>query len=439
MPVTCIGLSHQSAPVAVRELFALAPGDQRAFLAAARGEAVAAGLGELAVLSTCNRTEVYAAGSDAASRLDGAPRVLARALAAWRHVPAAALETHLAMRVGADAIRHLCRVAAGLDSMVVGEAEVLGQVAAASALAVHEHSAGPVLEAAFRAALRAGRRARAETGIGRHPTSVSGMAVAAVRERWGNLAGAGVLIVGTGEAGRLSGTALRKQGVHRLGVVSRTAAHAEALARSLGAVPLPWHALEAAIRDADVIVTCTGAPHAVITRELVQSALGGRAGSRPLFIADIAVPRDVEPAVRELPGVTVLDLDDLQRAVAGNLAVRRDEVPRVEAIVNEEVARFERWHRGMELKPILRAMRSRGEEVRHRELEKALRRIGPVTPEVREQLDALTRSLVNKLLHAPTQRLREETDPGRGDAYARAAVELFNLEPGSDAADTSAA
>jgi glutamyl-tRNA reductase len=424
--------------MALRERLALSPVEQRALLASVAAPAAAAGLGELAILSTCNRTELYAAAGDVTRRFEGVPAALPRLLAERRGLPAAELEPHLSRWVSADAVRHLCRVAAGLESLVIGEAEVLGQVAAAHELASRENAVGPVLDAAFRTAVRAGRRARTETGIGRYPASVSSEAVRQLEAERGDLASVRALIVGTGQAGRLAGEALRKRGVARLSVVSRTAEHAQALAAGWQAAPLPWHALEAAIRDADVIVSCTGAPHAVLTRELMESALRGRQAGRRLLVADIAVPRDVEPAVRALPGVRVFDLDDLQRRVDGNLAVRCREVPAVEAIVEDEVARFEEWRRGAELRPILSAMRAHGEAIRRRELDKALRRLGPVPPEVREHLDALTRSLVSKLLHAPTQRLREETDPTRGDSYARAAVELFGLQP-PDRSDTGAA
>jgi glutamyl-tRNA reductase len=311
--------------------------------------------------------------------------------------------------------------------MVIGESEVLGQVTAAHETAQRAGVLGPVLGAAFRAAVRAGRRARTETGIARSPASVSTEAVRQLKAMRGELHTARVVIVGTGQAGERAGEALLKHGATDLRVVSRTVEHAEVLARTWQAMPLPWHALEVAIRDADVVVSCTGAPHAVITHELVASALAGRSPDRRLLIADIAVPRDVEDAVRDLPQVTVLDLDDLQRRVEGNLESRRREVPLVEAIVEEEVTRFEEWRHGEELRPLLSAMHGHAEAIRRREVEKALRRLGRVAPEVEAQVDALTRSLVSKLMHGPTQRLREETDPLRCDRYARAAAELFGL------------
>jgi glutamyl-tRNA reductase len=414
----------------VRERFAFTPLEQRAFLAAAVGRAARAGLGELAILSTCNRTELYAAADDVARQFAAVPPELPGLLAGWRNVSLTDVEAHLFGRVGLDAVRHVSRVAAGLDSMIVGESEVLGQVASAHELAAEERAAGPVLAAVFHTAIRAGRRARSETGIGRRPSSVSTAAVAALSERC-DLTNARAVIVGTGEAGRLAGDALRKRGVRRLAVVSRTAERAHELARAWDAAALPWHALEAALVEADVVIACTGAPHAVITRELVVSGLRRRPPGRPLLVADIAVPRDVEPAVRELPSVTVIDLDDVQRLVEDNLAVRAGEAAKVEAIVEQEVGRFMTWCRGAALRPVLAALRAHGEAIRQQELDRTLRRLGSVSPELRAQLDALTQGLVNRLLHSPSRRLRDETDPERRERYARAVLELFAVALGT--------
>jgi glutamyl-tRNA reductase len=279
--------------------------------------------------------------------------------------------------------------------------------------------------------VRAGRRARTETGICRNPASVSSEAVRLVRESGRDLARARVLIIGTGQMARLAGEALRGHGARDLLVVSRTAGHAERMAGALRALPLAWHELERAIRDADIIVSSTGAPHAVVTLELVASARAG--GTRPLLIMDIAVPRDVEPAVRSLPGVAVYDLDDLQARLNGNLEERRREIPRVEDIVEQEVARFESWRHGAELRPLLGEMRARSEAIRRREVERALRRLGPVPDELRAHFDAFSQSLVNKLLHEPTRRLREETDPDRCDTYSRVTRDLFGLRPRPEA------
>jgi len=209
-------------------------------------------------------------------------------------------------------------------------------------------------------------------------------------------------------------------------VVSRTSARAESLARLLGARPLPWHGLTEAIRQADVVFCSTSAPHAVVTRELVESA---RVGVRhDMLFIDIAVPRDVELAVRDVPGVCVFDLDDLQRRLERNLGDRQREIPAVEAIIDDEVHAFEEWRHGAELRPLLAAWHQRSEAIRQRELSRALRRLRGVSPEVHQQLEAFSRSLVTKLLHEPTRRLREETDPARCGTYVRVTRDLFGLE-----------
>jgi glutamyl-tRNA reductase len=313
--------------------------------------------------------------------------------------------------------------------MVLGESEILGQVADAHELARREGVAGRVLGAVFHTALRAGRRARTETGICRCPMSVSSESVRALRETGWEPEGSRVLIVGTGKMSRLAGEVLRAHGVRDLRVVGRTAARAESVANALDARPLAWHLFEAALREVDVVFCSTSAPHAVVTRERVAAARAGVPAEQPLRFIDIAVPRDVEPAVRDLPGVTVFDLDDLQRRLVRNLDGRRREVPAVEALVDEELRYFEEWRHGAELRPLLAAMHQHSEEIRQREVARALRRLKGVAPEVEAQLDAFSRSLVNKLLHEPTRRLRDETDPDRSDTYVRVARDLFGLAP----------
>jgi len=220
---------------------------------------------------------------------------------------------------------------------------------------------------------------------------------------------------------------LRGYGVTDIRVIGRTAAHAEFLARLLGARPLAWHALTDALREVDAVFCSTSAPHAVITRERVAAALVGAPADRRLLLVDVAVPRDVEPDARAVPGVTLFDLDDLQRRLSGNLEERRHEVPAVEAIIEDELRQFAEWRHGAELRPLLAAMHRQGEEIRQRELSRALRFLGACPPDVQRQLETFSRSLVTKLLHEPTRRLREETDPERCDTYARVLGDLFGL------------
>lgn len=427
MPVVCAGISHHTAPVSLRERLALSDADRDDLFTRLNLERLErrTGLGELAVLSTCNRVEVYGASPDPSREYHQVPFELLELAVPNRGVAAEELAPHVYTHRGVAAVRHLCRVAAGLDSMVLGESEILGQVQEAHERAREERATGPVLDAAFHTAVRAGRRVRAETGIAQRPASVSSEAIRIAEEMAGPLSERSILIVGSGKMGRHGGKVFRAKGARRLMVVSRTRERAESVALQWGAEPLGWHHLAEAIRAADIVFTSTDAPHPVITAELVQSGLGER--SRPLLVLDIAVPRDVEESVRDLPGVDVVDIDAIQRRLDGNLAARRQAVAHAEAILDDEIRRFEEWRRDAELRPLITAMRSRTEEIRREELRRVLRKLGPVPPDVEAHLDKFSRSLVNKLLHEPTRRLKEETDPGRYDAYAEITRELFGL------------
>jgi glutamyl-tRNA reductase len=430
MPIVCVGINYRTAPVALRERLAFVPSELHDVLASPRlhDAGAALGLSEFVLLSTCNRTELYAATADVTGPLPDDPAPLATALAESRGVTPAVLAPHLYRHTGGAALRHLCRVATGLDSMVLGESEILGQVSAALELGTHAGTVGRVLGAGFHAALRAGRRARTETGICRCPMSVSAEAVRVLVESGWEPAGSRVLIIGAGKMARLAGEVLRAHGATDLRVAGRTAARAQALARALEARPVVGGELGPALREADVVFSATSAPHAVVTRALVESARRGAPSARPLLCIDVAVPRDVEPAVRAVPGVRVFDLDDLQRRLQENRTSREREIPAVEAIIEEELQYFEEWRHGAELRPLLAAWHQRSEAIRQRELGRALRRLQGVSPEVHRQLEAFSRSLVSKLLHEPTRRLREETDPSRCDAYVRATRDLFGLD-----------
>ncbi len=324
MPITCVGLSHRTASLAVRERLAVGRDELRAVLSEQLAPGLRAqGVAELSLVSTCNRTEVYAAASagSAVATRDLLSDHLLRSRGLDATEPGIALYSH----AGDQALRHLCRVAAGLDSMIIGEAEVLGQVASAYQSATEAGTAGPILAEAFRTALRAGRRARVETGICRSAMSVASEAVRLV----GELAApeTPVLLVGTGAVARVLGEVLRSQGFAHLTVVGRTAERSRTVASSLGASSRPWHVLRDALGEAEVVVTSTAAPHTVITRELVESAIAARDPARSLSFVDVAVPRDVDSTIASLPGVRVFDLDTLQGRLNGNLAERRRAVP----------------------------------------------------------------------------------------------------------------
>jgi len=430
MPVACVGINYRTAPVALRERLAFTPDERRSVLLSdgLRAAAEPLGVQEFALLSTCNRTELYVAASDVTSRVQDGLERLVEALAAMRALHAPELAPHVYVHTGLAAVRHLCRVATGLDSMVLGESEILGQVAGALEEGRRSGTVGRVLQAGFHGALRAGRRARTETGICRCPMSVSAEAVRVVVESGWEPKGSRVVILGAGKMGRLAGEVLRAHGATDLRIASRTVGRAQTLARALGAKSVAWDGLATALRNADVVFSATSAPHAVLTQQLLSTARAGRSADHALLCIDVAVPRDVEPGVRDLPGVRVFDLDDLQERLQRNRVSREREVPAVEAIIEDELAHFEEWRHGAELRPLLAAWHQRSEAIRQRELGRALRRLQGVSPEVHQQLEAFSRSLVNKLLHEPTRRLREETDPGRCDTYVRVTRDLFGLE-----------
>ncbi|HEY0994690.1 MAG TPA: glutamyl-tRNA reductase [Gemmatimonadaceae bacterium] len=417
-----LGLSFRTAPVEFRERVALSPAALSALLArfgcgwAVRPE----GLEELVVISTCNRFELYAASTmaDASSLLE--------LLAEVTGVGAAELAGHTESRVGESAVEHLFRVAAGLDSMVLGEAQILGQVTQAFGNASAHGAAGPVLSELFRDAIRTGRRARSETAINRNPATISSVAVKLAAEGIADMSRARVTVVGAGEMAELSLQAFRDRGVTAITVVNRTLANAAPLADRFGAATLTFERLEEALAGADIVVSSTAAPHFVITREVAERAMRGRAG-RPLHLIDIALPRDVDPAVEAIPGITCHDIDALQGHVQQTLAERTAEVPKVEAIVAEEVEDYVSWLRQLVVTPLIVEVRQHAEEIRREAMEKALRQFANLEEKDRKRIEAFSQAFMQKLLHEPTIRLKQQAASGHASEYAAAMRQIFGL------------
>lgn len=408
-----VGVSHRTAPVAVREALAFAADDLPGALQWFRREA---GVDEVMILSTCNRVEVYARG------LAEKAEALAALLRAHGRAPGRA-EPLLYRLTGDDAVRHAFRVAAGLDSMVVGEPQVLGQLKAAYEVAEKAGTLGGGLGALRQRSLSAAKRVRTETGIGRHAVSVSHVAVELARKIFGGLAGRRVLIVGAGKMSGLAARRLLKDGATAT-VLGRTRARAEALARELDGRAAGLEALPEELAQADVVISSTGAPSAVIRRADVEAARARR-GGRPLFLVDIAVPRDVDPAVRELSGVFLYDLDDLKAVADANLRERQREAAAAETVVAQEAAAYLEWQCARRAVPAVVALRQRAEEIRRAEIEKARRRMGDLSPEQVKALDAVTSAIVGKLLHAPTIHLKALARDGQGpeqEALARSVL-----------------
>lgn len=429
MSLLCTGISHHTAPVAVRERLSFPPREARTLLAAPwfRDAAAHAGLAEITLLSTCNRTELYATAGTREGDLPAVATLFVAMLCRAGGISEKTLSPHVYLRSGMAAVEQLCRVAAGLDSMIVGETEILGQVGIALGIAMEGGTSGPVLDAMFHTALRAGRRARAETAISRRPASVAAETVQILRERLRTDARPAVLVLGTGTMGRSVARVLHGSDFASLRVAGRTVVRAREIASELGAETVDWDAVPDSLAGVDAVVAATGAPEPVITSHMVSRARRARTHGRTQLFIDVAVPRNIEPSVRAIPDVDLFDLDHLQLRIGGNLEERRAEIPLVERIIAEEMAWFERWRRGSELRPVLSALRSRGEEIRRRALGEHLARIGEADPVLRNRLEALSLDLVTQLLHEPSRRLRAETDPTRARASSELVRELFGL------------
>jgi glutamyl-tRNA reductase len=410
--LTLVGLSHQATPVAVRE---------RAFVPLERAGELARELaaeGEAVCLSTCNRTELYLVGDDAERRgLD--------ALAGLSGLDGDGLRPVVYRLADDAAALHLFRVAAGLDSMVPGEGEILGQVRAA----FEAGSTGPVLDRVFRQALHAGKKVRAETAIAESPASVSAAAAALAHQVFGNLDGCGVMLIGAGHVAELAARSLAARGARVALVANRSPQRAELLARRFGGEGIALGDAAERLAGVDVLVSSTGSPGWALDRGQVDAALRGRKG-RPLFLIDLAVPRDLDPAIHELEGCYLYDIDDLESVVASSLAGRRREAVRAEAIVAEEAERFRAWQASREVVPAIASLRAWAEEIRSAELARARGRLG-LSESQHAAVDSITAQIVNKLLHLPTVRLKEAAAGADGGSYAETVRHLFGL--GEDA------
>jgi glutamyl-tRNA reductase len=423
MNLLCIGVSHHTAPVEVRERLAYSEQALRATLArfdCGRGLACP-GLRELAVLSTCNRLELYAAGEAET------PEELIGLVAETTGVPAAVFSPYLYTHLNDRAAEHLCRVAAGLDSLVLGEPQILGQVVGAYEMARGHGAAGPVISALFRTAIHAGKRARTETAISRNPATISSVAVALAASAVTDLTQARVLVMGAGEMATLAAEALRARGTASITVINRTHAHAAALAARWGAQTLTYEHLEAGLVSSDIVIASTGAPHVIVARPLAAAVMAQRP-ERPLVFIDIAVPRNVDADVATLPKVHYFDVDDLQSRLNGHLAERESQRPRVEAILQGETAEFNAWMAGLAITPLISDLRGKAESIRRAEVERTLNLLSHLSSDDQRHIEALSEALVNKLLHEPTQRLRAVSHNGHAAEYASAVRHLFALK-----------
>lgn len=420
MHLVVIGLNHKTAPVALREKLSISEGqlpDALTDLASREG------ISECLILSTCNRTEVYVY---TATKADDA--VIIDWMGEFFAVPVIEFESYLYSQSGHKAVEHVFRVAAGIDSMVLGEAQILGQVKTAYAAARAAGTTGSLLGSLFEQAISVGKRARTETEIGRGAFSVGSVAVGLAKSIFGELTARVVLIVGAGEMGELTATHLLASGADTLLAANRTYERAVGLAERFGGRAVSFEDMESAMQSADIVITSTGASEPIISRKIVSAVMHARRG-RPLFFIDIAVPRDVEPGVGTLDGVFVYDIDDLQAAVESHADQRRGEVMKVEEIIGEEVADFVVRFRALDAVPVITALRDKFEGIRLQELAKLNDRLSRLTPEELNLIDTTTRSIVNRICHTPMLQIKDYA--AREDSSTRldAICELFGICP----------
>ncbi|MBX3285321.1 MAG: glutamyl-tRNA reductase [Actinobacteria bacterium] len=420
MSVVVIGLNHRTMPL---DLFERLTVDGARLPKALHDLAARQHLGEVVVLSTCNRTEVYAL----AERFHGAYGDVRDFLAELAFVTPDEFTDHLYVHYDNEAVRHLFAVAAGLDSAVLGEAEILGQVRTAWERATEEQTTGPVLNLLFRHALETGKRARTETDIARGTASVSHAAVEMAAERLGELTGKRVLVMGAGEMAEGMATALQRAGVTDVFVANRTWRKARALADRIGGQAVRLSDLPLALLEVDLLLTSTGATVPVVEHDDFEPVMAERAG-RPLLIVDIAVPRDVDPTVRTLPGVTLLDINDLRTFAQAGVERRAHELAAVEEIIDDEISRFRTAASARSAAPVVGALHRWADEVRDAELARFDVRLEGLDARQRDAVEALAKGLVQKLLHRPSIALKEHAGTPTGDRLAEAMRQLYDLD-----------
>ena len=420
MSIVVIGVNHRTGPLAVLERVALSVD---AVPKAVHSLQSRNNIAEVVIVSTCNRIEVYAV----AERFHGAYADIRDFFCELGGLAPDELHPHLYSQHDEAAVTHLFEVAAGLDSAVLGEHEILGQVRSAWELAQAEGGSRAALNLLFRHAVEVGKRARTETSIGRSTASVSHAAVEMAKEHLGELTGRRVLVVGAGDMSEGMAVAIASNGVAEMAVANRTFERAATLARRVSGRVAPFADLPAGIAEADLVLTGTGSGHIIIDHDMVAAAMSARP-HRPLLVVDIAVPRDVDSAVAQIPGVSLLDLDDLRTWAAKGIELRKTEADKVRVIVAEEVERYVLEATARQAAPLVAQLHERAEAVRAAEVARQARRLAALTPAQREAVEAVTRGVVAKLLHGPSVRLKDDVGSPRGERNAAAVRDLFDLQ-----------
>jgi glutamyl-tRNA reductase len=420
MKLCITGLNHRTAPVAVRERLALKEGELTRALDSLKQQP---GVREGLILSTCNRVEVAVAADDGAD-----PQQCVEAfLSGLQNLDPEWLRQYLYVFEGKDAVRHLFRVAASLDSMVVGEPQILGQLKVAYSVAKETGSVGGFLDTVLTRAFGVAKRVRSETEIGVSAVSVSYAAVELAREIFGSLKGRRVMLIGAGKMSELAARHLSRSGVGEILVTNRTQARALEVADLVRGSIVEYAQFLPRLKDVDIVITSSGAPGYLLTKDDLKSILSKRK-NKPMFLIDIAVPRNIDPSVNELDNVFVYDIDDLQKVVAENLKARQNEAEQADQIVSEEVERLESWMRTRQVGPVIAALQDQLEHVRAAELERMRGKLGTLTPQQEQAIVALTRGIVNKIAHGPISELWRQAGAQNGLQTLETIRNMFRLE-----------
>jgi len=428
MNIIVVGLSHKTASVDIREKVAFAPTQMDKPL---RAVVNLDDITEAVIVSTCNRVEVYAVTRDIA----GGMARIKRFLADYHNLSLDTLEPHLYGHHSEDAIRHVFRVASSLDSMIVGEPQILGQIKTAYGYAAEFKSSGIILNRFLHKAFSVAKRVRTETKIASSAVSVSFAAVELAKKIFGDLSDKTVMLVGAGEMCELAAKHFLNNGVRGVMVTNRTFERAERLADELQGRAVRFDDMFVYLHQADIILSSTGAPHTIIGPKDVEEVIRRRR-MKPMFFIDIAVPRDIDPRVNDVENVYLYTVDDLQEVVAANLQQRGEEAKKAEEIVEQEIGQFFKWLSSLDITPTIVALRNRFDEVRRAELDKTLATWKDLPPDGQKRLEALTNAIMNKLLHPPTSLLKKSGQGGRSDLYVDALRTLFDLQIGIDEEET---
>lgn len=417
--IVLLGLSHKTAPIELRECIAFSPDQTAAALASLKNEPT---VNEVLLFSTCNRVEVLLVTKQVSEAVDTTKRLIAR----FNRISLPEFENILYIHTGDQAVRHIFRVAASLDSMVVGEPQILGQIKQAYRLATQERTTGVVLNRLLHRAFFVAKRIRSETGIGGHAVSISYAAIELGRKIFGSLEGKKILLIGAGEMAELAVTHLIRNRAGDILVTNRTFERAVELSRRFRGRPIRFEELFASLADVDIVISSTGAPDFVVKREHLKGVLRKRR-NRPLFFIDIAVPRDIDPLINRLSNTYVYDIDDLNGVIDDNIEDRQREAVKGERIVDQAVINFRKWYDSLDVVPTIKALRKKLEDIAALEVKKTLQ-AGGLSDEGRHAVERMTQAMINKILHDPTDVLKRNGCQGNRSAYLDITRKLFKLD-----------